>query len=155
MKIKIGAIEIEYEGSEEFLKQELPALLTAVSNLHKEAGIVPPAANTNPANSNVVTPKNNVALSVTTIAAKLQAKSGTDLVMAAGMRLTRGGSGTFTRAQLLDEMKLATGFFKATYRSNLSNYLLTLVKDGKLQETGKDTYTLSSTAYSETEAKLA
>ena len=40
MRIKMGPIEIDYEGSEDFLKQELPAILTAVSTLHKESGLV-------------------------------------------------------------------------------------------------------------------
>jgi hypothetical protein len=31
IRIKLGAIEVEYEGSEQFLKEELPQLLTAVS----------------------------------------------------------------------------------------------------------------------------
>jgi hypothetical protein len=32
-KIKLGQIELEYEGSEEFLTKELPELLAAVSKL--------------------------------------------------------------------------------------------------------------------------
>ena len=34
----MGAIEIEFEGSELFLKEELPELLEAVSRLYSEAG---------------------------------------------------------------------------------------------------------------------
>lgn len=30
IRIKMGAIEVEYEGDESFLRDELPALLTAV-----------------------------------------------------------------------------------------------------------------------------
>jgi hypothetical protein len=39
LKIKIGPVEVEYEGEEKFLKEELPALLKAVSNLHKASGL--------------------------------------------------------------------------------------------------------------------
>jgi hypothetical protein len=38
IKIKMGAIEIDYEGSEEFLKEELPSLLKTVSDLYKSSG---------------------------------------------------------------------------------------------------------------------
>lgn len=157
MRIKMGPIEIDYEGSEDFLKQELPAILTAVSSLHKESGLVensPPGANSGngAAGSNQTAP---IGMSVTTISAKLGVKSGADLALAAAARLTRGGSSSFSRQQLLDEMKAATGFYKTTIRSNLSNYLLTLVKEGKLQETAKDTYSLSMATKTEIEAKLA
>lgn len=152
----MGSIEIDYEGSEDFLKQELPAILTAVSNLYKESGITeqaPSAAN----GASSVTPSGAapIGMSVTTISAKLGVKSGADLALAAAARLTRGGSAAFSRQQLLEEMKGATGFYKTTIRSNLSNYLLTLVKEGKLQETAKDTYSLSMAARTEIEAKLA
>ena len=35
IKIKLGPIEVEYEGSESFLKQELPALIKTVTELFK------------------------------------------------------------------------------------------------------------------------
>ena len=37
IRIKLGAIEVEYEGSEQFLKEELPQLLTAVSELYAKS----------------------------------------------------------------------------------------------------------------------
>ena len=157
MRIKMGDIEIEYEGSDAFLKEELPALLDAVSKFHQESGSPFPAtpqresSNHQPPASQHV----NSSFSVTTIAAKTAAKSGADLVLAATARLTRGGTATMTRQTILEEMKLATGFYKGTYRNNLSNYLLTLVKDGKLHETAADTYTLSIDALKGIEAKLA
>ena len=157
MRIKMGPIEIDYEGSEDFLKQELPAILTAVSTLHKESGLVdesPSGSNsgTGSAMSNQPAP---VGMSVTTISAKLGVKTGAELALAAAARLTRGGSLSFSRQQLLDEMKAATGFYKTTFRSNLSNSLLSLVKEGALQETAKDTYSLSMAKKTEIEAKLA
>jgi hypothetical protein len=154
MKIKIGAIEIEYEGSESFLKQDLPELILAVAKLHESSGQSGNSAAVEGATNGGVRAALN-ALSVTSVAAKLGAKSGSDLVLAAGARLSRGGSLTFARSALLTEMKLANGFYKTTYSSNFSNYLLTLVKEGKLQETAKDVYSLSMAAKTEIEAKLA
>jgi hypothetical protein len=51
-------------------------------------------------------------------------------------------------------MKTATGFYKSSYSGNLSKILLSLLKEGKLQEVSKDTYTLSVTAVKDIEAKL-
>ena len=39
IRIKLGPIEVEYEGSEAFLKEELPQLLTAVSDLYSKSNI--------------------------------------------------------------------------------------------------------------------
>ena len=157
MRIKMGPIEIEYEGSEDFLKQELTDLL-AVSKLYQDSGLpeVGPTTTGRPEAAAVtgVESSRTSAMTVTTIAAKLSAKSGTDLILAAGASLTRGGSDTFVRQKLLDEMKKATGYYKKSYGSNLSNYLLTLVKEGKLQ-TAKDTYSLNVGTKNEIEAKLA
>lgn len=38
IRIKLGPVEVEYEGNEAFLKDELPDLLSAVARLHKESG---------------------------------------------------------------------------------------------------------------------
>ena len=38
----MGAVEVDYEGTEEFLKAELPALLAAVSDLYKQSGMAKP-----------------------------------------------------------------------------------------------------------------
>ena len=37
LRIKMGAVEVEYEGSDDFLKKELPGLLKAVLALHAKA----------------------------------------------------------------------------------------------------------------------
>jgi len=49
IKIKLGAIEVEYEGSESFLKEELPQLLSAVSDLYAKsrAALEPPSSSQN------------------------------------------------------------------------------------------------------------
>jgi hypothetical protein len=158
MRIKMGPIEIEYEGSEDFLKQELTDLLSAVSKLYQDSGLPEGEPTAEPAEAAVATgvqSSRTSAMTVTTIAAKLGAKSGADLILAAGASLTRVGSETFARQKLLDEMKKATGYYKKSYGSNLSNYLLTLVREGKLQETAKDTYSLNVGTKDEIEAKLA
>ncbi|EGQ8107541.1 hypothetical protein CGH72_23070 [Vibrio parahaemolyticus] len=161
IKIKMGPIEIEYEGSEAFLKEELPALLSAVSDLYKESGVTEAVVNAEPDPAVSVastTEKTTGSLQATTgtIAARLGVKSGPELALAAAARLTLSlGIESFSRAQLLEEMKSASAYFKQTYNKNLSGTLTRLLKDGKLFETAKNTYSLSASQRSSMEARLA
>ncbi len=143
IRIKIGGVEVECEATEEFLKIELPTLLSAVSSLYGEAGKPSGAEPANPSTPAQV-PGRPVEIAVTTFAQKLKAKSGTDLILAAAGRLTLGGGkASFTRDEISDEMKGATGYYKKSYMNNLSNYLVTLVKSGDLVQPTNTTYALS------------
>lgn len=163
IKIKLGAIEVEYEGSETFLKEELPQLLSAVSDLYAKslATLEPPSSSQNtPANaataSNTNT-GNKTKLEATTgsIAAKLGCKSGPELVMAAAARLTFAlQTTTFARQKIIDEMKTASAYYKATYVNNLTSYLNNLVKDGKLNEPSQGNYALTATSWKDLEQRL-
>ena len=77
MRIKMGPIEIEYEGSEDFLKQELTDLLSAVSKLYQDSGLpdVAPTTTgrTETAAATGVESSRTSAMTVTTVAAKLSA----------------------------------------------------------------------------------
>lgn len=163
IKIKIGQIEIEYEGSEEFLKEELPALLGAVTELYKETGAHPAPIH---AHSTTVTQnfENGASKSsssgdfgtTNSISAKLGAKTGTELALAAAARLVLGmGQEQFTRKQLLQEMQNGTQYYKSSYGSNLSKTLKTLVGDHKFIERAKDTYALKADVVASLEARLA
>lgn len=74
IRIKIGEIEVEYEGTEEFLKKELPELLKTVSELYRPL---------NAGGGSTFVPPSNLQLSTANIAAKLDAKTGPDVVIAA------------------------------------------------------------------------
>lgn len=163
IKIKLGAIEIEYEGSEVFLKEELPQLLSAVSDLytrsHASSSLPPASSDTTRDSSNPSTNNGDIKpkLEATTgsIAAKLACKSGPDLVMAAAARLTFVLQlSTFSRQRLTDEMKTASAYYKASYVSNLSKSLNGLVKDGKLNEPTQGSYALTAASLSEMEPRL-
>jgi hypothetical protein len=155
IKIKLGPIEVEYEGSEEFLKKELPELLTAISRLYQETGVV---LNETPVVAPTPTEKNIAPLVGTTgtIAAKLKASSGSDLALAASAKMMLGDSfPSFTRDQLLREMKTATSYYRKSYSNNLTKILNQLVKSGKLVETASNTYALGANTKNELEAQLA
>jgi len=162
IKIKLGAIEVEYEGSENFLKEELPHLLSAVSDLYAKSHASLASSLDSKASPIIPTGSNEISdgrpkLEATTgsIAAKLDCKSGPELVMAAAARLTLvAQTPTFARQRIIDEMKTAAAYHRATYISNLSAYLNNLVKDGKLNEPSQGTYALTATSLKELEQRL-
>jgi hypothetical protein len=89
------------------------------------------------------------------IAAKLDCKSGPELVMAAAARLTFVlQTATFARQKIIDEMKTASAYYKSTYVSNLSSSLNNLVKDGKLNEPSQGNYALTATSLKDLEQRL-
>lgn len=158
VRIRLGQLEVEYEGDEQFLKDELPTLVDSISRLYREAHEVIPQEDA-PVQASVGSPVFSSPTEVGTtnnITAKLSVDSGPDLILAAATRLTLGaGQASFSRQSLLEEMKTATRYFNKNYTNNLSKYLAGLVKFGKLKEVAKDTYALSAAALQEIEAQIA
>lgn len=162
IKIKMGPIEIEYEGSEDFLKEELPALLSAVSGLYRESGVSEIQLfqeKPSQVDADIPAPGNgetNFKGTTGSLAATLGVKSGPDLIMAAAGRLTLAlGQETFSRSQISSEIRSASAYYKKTYSNNLTKYLNQLVKAQKLMETAKDTYALSAAEKSKMESRIA
>ena len=156
IRIKMGPIELEYEGSEGFLKQELPDLLGAVSKLYLDTG--GSITNAEEASSGVggQTTSNVLQLTTGTIAGRLDCKTGPDLILASAARLHLGlRNQSYTRKQLLEQMQGAPTYYKSNFGKNLSQYLSTLVKSKKLNEVSKDTYALTPQTLKELEGKLA
>jgi hypothetical protein len=155
--IKMGSIEVEYEGNEGFIKENLLNLLTSLSELFKEAGMPSEATPSEaPQIEKAGRTPGKIEATTGTIAAKLGCTSGSDLVIAAAARLTIvSGLKAIPRTKLLEEMKSASAYYKQTYGKHLSEYLQSLIKAGKLVESAKDTYALSAPNRKELEAKLA
>lgn len=163
IKIKLGAIEVEYEGSETFLKEELPQLLSAVSDLYaKSRDSIDASLNQNGSRTNDKAGGNTIGgsrpkLEATTgsIAAKIGCNSGPDLIIAAAARLTFVlEEPTFARQKIVDEMKTASAYYRATFLSNLTSYLNNLVKDGKLNEPSQGNYALTASILKDLEQRL-
>jgi hypothetical protein len=154
LRIRIGDVEIDYEGSEEFLKQELPQLLKTAMELHKAAGTPSPDGD-----SVVGTTKDTqktLSLTTGTIAARLKASSGGALLLAAAVHLTLvSKKETFSRKELLAEMQKASSYYRKSYSGNLTNYLKAAVDDGELSEIATDSYALTAKTRANLEAKLA
>ncbi len=144
IRIKLGEMEIEYDGEEQFIKEELHGMVSKYAELYKEyCKVIGQKAEEN--NKGVGSKGNNPSISGTTktIAAKLDVKSGPDLILAAAAQLTFvANKGTFSRQEIIDAMKAATGHYKKSYLSNLTQYLDQVVKDQKLVETATDQYAL-------------
>jgi len=150
LRIRIGDVEIDYEGTEEFLKQELPALLKTAMELHNAAGAAGTGADGGKGKVAVPT------LTTGSTAARLKVKSGPTLLMAAAAHLTfMGKKSTFSRQELLTEMQSATSYYKKSYSNNLTKYLSGAVTEGKLQESAKNAYALSADTNNELESQLA
>ncbi|WP_462248916.1 hypothetical protein [Ekhidna sp.] len=157
IKIKMGPIEVEYEGSESFLKEELPEILKAVSDLYKEAGSKMELPNSNSiANPQLVETDTLLEETTGSLAAKLSSNSGPELIIAAAAQLTFVQSkDRFTRKEISDSIKTASAYYKNSYGSNLTTYLNNLVKDGSLLEKSKDVYALSATKLKQLKSSLA
>lgn len=149
IRIKLGQVEVEYEGPEDFLRDELQDLLSAVVELHQANGDADANSSSTTkmeGNAAKAAPPGEYTGTVNTWAAKLGAKSGPDLVIAAMAKLTLvDGLPTVSRATLLSEMKSATSYYKKSYGSNLSVSLKGLVTSDRLREISKDTFALSAT----------
>jgi len=158
IRIKIGDIELEYEGEEDFFKKEFPGILTATWKLYREIGPPKPTGPAAPANGPNVQPSSQgpVGGTTATFAAHLGCKTGPDLVLAAGARLTFVlNKETFDKKELLREMQSASSYYRKTYGSNLGAYVGRLVKKQKLVERAKGTYALHAGTRSEMEGTLA
>jgi hypothetical protein len=101
-------------------------------------------------------PKDDVVrATTTTIAARIGSDTGTSLALAACAQLVLvQGKESFTRREILAEMRTATAYFKRTYSNNFSSYLSTLIGDGTVNERSPSVYTLSASSRDEVLLKL-
>lgn len=157
IRIRIGDVEVEYEGPEDFLRKELRELLSGVLELHREQKdfqetTTPSRTKTQNGGGST----GSVEGTTNTLAAKLSVLSGTGLIIAACARLTLGlGHDTFTRSALLKETQTASSYYKKTYSNNFSQYLKTFVTDNRLRELSKDIFALSAGELQKLKTQLA
>lgn len=98
----------------------------------------------------------SISASTDTIANLIGARSGPDLILAAAAHLHFSqNKQTFTRQDIVQEMRSAPGHFKETFVNNLSKYLVGLTKVDRLRLVGAHTYALSNKERQGLEAKLA
>lgn len=150
IRVKVGSMEIEYEGDPAFLKDGLEGLLSKVADISASVEVVADPGEANDKENSVPGGEANGAklpsFSTGTVAAALSAKSCSDLALAAlsKIQIVDGSEGA-TRAEILEEMKTASGYYKKSFGSgNLSKALGTLTKSGRLHEVSGSRFALSA-----------
>lgn len=163
LKVKVGRVEVEYKGQQDFDVDSIISLARAISaisgtNVDTNDVSVLETANSSILDSSMPSSPTATDLSVNTIAARLGADTSPKLpklLQGAAIYLTRQGSDRFTRDQLRETMKQATNYFDKNMVSNMSKSLKQLVKANKLRELSNGTYALSAATKEELERRLA
>lgn len=163
IRLRRNELEIEYEGRESFLVSDLSKVLGGMSELLAEQGAAPvpgPSPNVgevvDPGQKSTPQPSNR-AISATTqiLASRMQVDSGPKLTLAAIAHLVFvGEKETFTRAEILAEMREATRYYRKTYSVNLNRTLGGFVEKGRLNERETGTYALSASEREQIETTL-
>jgi hypothetical protein len=157
VRFKLGQLEVECEGTEDFLRDELPKLLETFSRLQRTI----PAVERQPDGSNgtngatIQPPATATAGSVSFYAKRLGCKTAADLTKAAMLHMFHTGKHSFNRKDILDAMKSAKSFFKRSMENNFNNTVETLAKEGIVNNVGKNEWALKDDARDELELKLA
>jgi hypothetical protein len=156
IRIKLGQLEVDYQGDSDFLKSDLMNTVNKLLTRQMDRASAYDAADTPEGSQARPQRGGKLNHSTSTMATLLGAKSGPDLIVAAAAHLhLAGGKNQYTRAELLDAMRAAPSHYRKTYASNLSRYLTTLTKADDLRLVGNDTYALSANKATDIEAKLA
>ncbi len=146
IRIKLGGLEIEFEGTEAYLEKNLPELVEMLATIEPPENYDEEDTEGELLEASGDKSKQKLDMSTSMIANKLNANSGGALILAAcaHLHLVKGHD-KYTRSNILAEMQTATSYYKATYSKNLSNYFKALVKSGDLNELGEKTYSLHET----------
>ena len=153
LKLKVGGAEIDYEGNEKFLKENVFLLFErnlATGQIQPLTNPLPtPGPTTNSAN-------NELDLDTNTVALYLGTKTGPELVYAAAVNLkVIQGKNRFTREEIRSEMQSATSYYKQSDARNLTQYLESMVKARKLLRANTGEYSLSADGEQEARKSLA
>ena len=156
IRIKVGSIEIDYEGSPDFLDDGIERLLAAMCNLaHLNVGSrefqvnemseqMTTAVVTEPSKT-----EKTLGVSTGTIAARFKAKSARDLVLCAMAQLTIvKGKEKLERSDIISEMKTATAYYNKNMQKNLTQTLENLIKKKDINEITNGYYTLGAENWS-------
>ena len=150
ISVRLGELEIEYEGEQEFISDGLLNFAKEFVAATGEHVVASSAGGLRGAR------KNAVSLSTSSIAQKLGSKTGSDLAVAAAAHLVLVKKlDQFSHTELLAEMRGAKTFYKKGFHSNLGNHLKRLVNAGRLNHLGGNDYALSENEITDLGAKLA
>jgi hypothetical protein len=156
IRIKLGSIEIDYDGPSEFLDSKLAELVATVVELQSSSDVLDDdAGNTDGSMTGQAAGGHaNADTSVSTIARRLNVASSRDLLNAAAYTLSLTKP-SFARKELLAQMRNAQSYWKASYAGNLTKDFKRAVKAGELNHVGGTTYSLPHPRKTEVERQLA
>ena len=157
IRLKIGQFEIEYEGNEAFLEDEIYQVVEKMASVHaKHIAILPTSTLSVDAESSDVPPSSvKVDLAISTIAEHLNVKTGVDLVIAAMAYLALVKNKTkCSRDEIRDTMRSDESHYRNSMSNNLKRSLQNLVKDRCLNKTSDGQYVLSAQKRKEIESVL-
>lgn len=165
IRVRLNDLEIECEGRETFVVSEVEELAAKMSEtLEKYQHVGRRRVNVSAAGdgdgsldaeTKVSIPHGTSSVTTKTIATRMKAKNGTDLARAAARHLGLvEGRETFSRQELLSEMKTARGHYNENMRKGLTQSLRTLMGRSVLNETASETYALTPREEEETRSFL-
>ncbi|MGO4572976.1 hypothetical protein [Microvirga sp. 2TAF3] len=161
VRIKAGSIEFEYEGQTELSIDDIKELFSHIETLFSAPSILPNSTDTADATDDTQDTGsfsktfNGTKLHVNSIAAKIDAKTGPDLAIAAAAYLQFiEGKESFSRRELLNTMQEAKKYYRVSMSKNLTKHIDSLI-GSKFNQVGQDQYSLSSSEHNKLEAKLA
>ena len=154
-RVKLGPVEVEYEGDQEFDEKKLLGLVTEIVHIHESSGkkVVTGAGATHEEPGKGTGKGSAFQMTTLEIASKLKLGKGSNLLVAACAHLEFvKGKQSCTKDEIFAESKTATGFYKATLQGNLTKYFRAL--GDKLNVVGTDTYTLNDETRADLKGKL-
>ena len=143
-RIKTMSFELEFEGSEAFLQNQVLKLTKSFQDVSFNGAIINYSQPSITKVSEEASLTVDFTLSTADIAAKIKVKSGRDLVIAAMAKLHfTDKKQTFLRKEILDEMKSASNHYNRNYSASLSASLDRLQKAQTIHTPSKGSYSLA------------
>ena len=159
---KLGGVEMQYEGNEEFLKTELPKLFQQLLEIYKSGpknGELEPLELPRVKENSIIENPNGgkSELSVNDIATQLGVKKGgQDFALAACGYLTLvEQKQTFSYEEIRIAMQSAHLFYDENQRKNLPKYIASLMKKRSLLERAPHVYAIEGAKLKELQKLLA
>jgi hypothetical protein len=150
LRIKAKGIEIEWEGDVEYLKNDLPDLISAIV---MALGVS--ASDDESEEAEPVVLGEGKTFTTAALAAKIKPTSAADLFKIALAKLQISDKiEPASRAQIHNEMKLAPKFYKPSMKNNLGNTIDTLLGQGAINEPSSGNFALSQAAQEQLQAKI-
>jgi len=158
VRLKFGALEVEYEGASSFLNDGISNLVQKFIEMVQANGVSAglQVSDAKQQNDGTAKPPNIANISTNTIATHVGGSNSSDLILAAAASLAFvSAKDTFTRQEIHDEMKSATTFYNSNMGGNLSKNINTLVKNKRLNQIKPGVFALSLNEKKSLEAAIA